>query len=528
MITLRKRFIDGLLLLLIALLISTALLRVVPLLYSYPTTYVKLDYDFNKDTSGTRLDAVLLENLQSLRDTRIFAESLAKEARSLTLKDPLWVDKCEVRQGDFYKFRQWYIFNPQVDIKAPNQPSDWQYYSDSHNHKISGRLDAPANNIGWYDAFAYCQAVGGRLPKPDEWLAVATGKQQRIYPWGNTFVASGFPYIDPILNAAQKCNAQPETQTPEGIADLGQNVSEWTDNQNYADSSVAVMGANANDTAPSLHSIVLLYRRTIREYRSPYLGFRCVYDKVPRTTPWQSPSKVIHVKPSSYQIGIPSGAHIPILLRHLPSNRLDVIKRIYTQAQSESQEFYISNEITRREYARFLLDPLVRFNFYAEVGEPKEHNYQPSNWEQQLSQPNLPVVNIDWWSAYAFASWAGGRLPSAEEWLLIASNQGAHVYPWGNSFDPQKLVSGESKLGGPQEINMDLKSALLEPLHLGGNVSEWTRSVSIVQGSYSIIVKGGNYLLPGKQTARIDFNNYISPHYRSATIGFRVVFDSKR
>ena len=50
---------------------------------------------------------------------------------------------------------------------------------------------------------------------------------------------------------------------------------------------------------------------------------------------------------------------------------------------------------------------------------------------------------------------------------------------------------------------------------------------STVSGSY-VIVKGGNYLLPGVVTARFDYSNHVSPHYRSPTLGFRVVFDRAR
>ena len=87
------------------------------------------------------------------------------------------------------------------------QPPDWQHFSNTRDHAISGRLDAPANGVAWFDAFAYCRAAGGRLPKPTEWIAAASGTEGRLYPWGDVFNPKPWPYLDPLLNAARPCGA---------------------------------------------------------------------------------------------------------------------------------------------------------------------------------------------------------------------------------------------------------------------------------------------------------------------------------
>ena len=61
------------------------------------------------------------------------------------------------------------------------------------------------NGVSYYDAYAYCQASGGRLPTRSEWIAIAGGSEGRLYPWGNSFNSEGWPYLDPRLNAAQRC-----------------------------------------------------------------------------------------------------------------------------------------------------------------------------------------------------------------------------------------------------------------------------------------------------------------------------------
>lgn len=518
------------LLLIILVLFIAALLKLAPLLRNYDTVHVQFSPIQVTDSAGARFDKVLLGQLQFLSHTRAFDRIFASGGRRATLDTPLWIDRCEVRQSDFSKFSSWQVFYPNVDIAAPHQPANWRYFSESKGHTISGRLEAAANSVTWFDAYAYCRAAGGRLPYADEWIAAAVGRDLRLYPWGDTFNASAWPYLDPLLNAAQKCDAHPQTNTPEGVADLGGNVSEWAASRSNS-AAALIMGGNAYNTPKELYSLAALYRQAPPKFRSHYLGFRCVYDNKPSAiTAWRSSPLVIPVAAGSYQVGIPEGARVPQLAAALPKNRLDLIHRIFSRAGEGNSSLYVTaTEITRDQYANFLSDPFVKIGLYAEENQPATHSYVPTDWETQRQQPGLPVVSVDWWSAYAFAAWAGGRLPSAEEWASIASNQGRRLYPWGNTFEQSFAITAEQNLTGPIAVPASKKdSTETGVFDLGGNVSEWTNSVSSNTGTYAIVVKGGNYLLPGLATARMDFNNRVSPHYRSPTLGFRVVFEGSR
>ena len=209
-----------------------------------------------------------------------------------------------MQQGDFYKFAQWQLFYPQLVRKAPQQPPDWKHFSESRDHTISGRLVAPANAVTWLDAYAYCHTAGGRLPTLDEWMAAAGGSEQRLYPWGDDFRPDARPYLDPISNAAQRCGLHPATDTPEGVADMGGNVSEWVALASRPTAAL-IAGGNAYDAQPALHSLNALHRRAPANYRSPYIGFRCVYDRPPaKMTAWRTELDAREIPPRRLPGGV--------------------------------------------------------------------------------------------------------------------------------------------------------------------------------------------------------------------------------
>jgi formylglycine-generating enzyme len=68
-------------------------------------------------------------------------------------------------------------------------------------------------------------------------------------------------------------------------------------------------------------------------------------------------------------------------------------------------------------------------------------NYQ--TWTDDAgANENVPMTCIDWYEAFAFCAWDGGRLPTHAEWnYASAGGSEQRLYPWGNAFpDPLHAV----------------------------------------------------------------------------------------
>jgi serine/threonine-protein kinase len=84
--------------------------------------------------------------------------------------------------------------------------------------------DYPVIGVTWDQALAYCGWVDKRLPTEAEWEYAASGPENLIWPWGNTFDAS--------LSAAsagdtQPVGSYPGGRSPFGVFDMAGNVTEW-------------------------------------------------------------------------------------------------------------------------------------------------------------------------------------------------------------------------------------------------------------------------------------------------------------
>lgn len=128
----------------------------------------------------------------------------------------------------------------------------------------------------------------------------------------------------------------------------------------------------------------------------------------------------------------------------------------------ELPAFFIDRTtVTNRRYREFLQDVGSSKDF-AHPDEPEGKDYTPAHWrESRFDDPDFPVVGVDWYDAYAFARWAGGRLPSEDEWEKAARGVDGRTYPWGDDWDPELANGVHSAYGAGEPADLAELEALL-------------------------------------------------------------------
>jgi len=199
----------------------------------------------------------------------------------------------------------------------------------------------------------------------------------------------------------------------------------------------------------------------------------------------------------------------------------------------EVDEFYLDKyEVTVAKYQEFI--------------NANSFHAKPDNWDEQLQNPNRPVVYVSWNDAVAYCEWLSRlrkkrvRLPTEAEWEY-ASRGGLNgkKYSWGDDISAQKAnynADGKRDWGweNAKRYLRDIGNYVVNNYGLydmAGNVYEWCANwysenyhkLSSPTGTFRVL-RGGSWDVD-PQNVRCANRNSVEPRYRLSNAGFRCAQD---
>jgi formylglycine-generating enzyme required for sulfatase activity len=126
--------------------------------------------------------------------------------------EAFYIDKYEVTNARYRAC---------VEAGACSQPDNTDRYNDP------SYAEHPVVYVDWYQAEAYCQWAGKRLPTEAEWEKAARGTDGRTYPWGEGIDCDHAQYSEECGGQIVSVGSKPKGASPYGALDMAGNVWEW-------------------------------------------------------------------------------------------------------------------------------------------------------------------------------------------------------------------------------------------------------------------------------------------------------------
>jgi formylglycine-generating enzyme required for sulfatase activity len=145
------------------------------------------------------------------------AATRAEKPQHTVYLDAFWIDQTEVTSAMYAKCVAGGKCKPRKCLTGSKY--------DQH----------PAVCVDWFNAEAYCEWAGRRLPTEAEWEKAARGTDGRLYPWGNEPPTCEYAIMDDGSGygcgerdtAVALVGSKPKGASPYGALDMAGNVWEW-------------------------------------------------------------------------------------------------------------------------------------------------------------------------------------------------------------------------------------------------------------------------------------------------------------
>lgn len=218
--------------------------------------------------------------------------------------DAFDIDKFEVTNAEFKTFIDaggystqafWSVSGWYYNVNNGwGSPADWPT---GDYHSGPNWPGFPVVGISWYEAEAYANFAGKRLPTEAEWEKAARGTDGRTYPWGegagggrSNFAASGDPFDNlttPVGFYDGRVHTNPlfvtlDSPSPYGAYDMAGNVWEWV--KDWYSPNYYPSGPSSNPTGPQSGS-ARVFRGGSCDYGAGYS--RCAQRNDYAWPPWQ-------------------------------------------------------------------------------------------------------------------------------------------------------------------------------------------------------------------------------------------------
>ncbi len=390
-----------------------------------------------------------------------------KPIHELCFDAPFWIDKTEVTQAQF---------------RADNGVQ-------ARTSRFSGD-DRPVEQITWFEANAYCEQRGRRLPTEAEWEYAARGPESWVYPWGDRFVGDYAVYFSNSGSQTASVGGHSAGMSWIGAEDMSGNVWEWTSSlyspypYNASDGREAdtgsrtsvlrvVRGGSWDDSASNLRTAFRF--RTTPSLGNSTIGFRCARDVDGAGT---ASENVAEPQPTSAPE--PLEQALTSVIRNADWTPFEADFGGVTMVLVPAGCFDMGSNTNDDEEP--IHEQCIDTPFWIDQTEATQAQFRTSNGVQAQSSgfsgDNRPVEQVTWFEADAYCQRRGGRLPTEAEWEYAARGPESWAYPWGNTFVEDNVVySGNSNNQTASVGSRPTGVSWVGAQDMSGNVWEWTSSL---------------------------------------------------